>query len=74
MVYYQVMLHQQKYLFWTVGLTAIEADTELWRRLIKLTLIWKSKGTRKSIEFILKFIGAPIGLLTFNEYIKVMDQ
>jgi hypothetical protein len=38
----------------------------------KLTLIWKSKGTRKSIEFILKFIGAPIGL-TFNEYIYKGD-
>jgi hypothetical protein len=58
----------------TVGLTAIEADTELWRRLIlNSPWIWKSKGTRKSIEFILKFIGAPIGLLTFNEYIYKGD-
>jgi hypothetical protein len=62
MVYYQVMLHQQ-YLFWTYcWITAIEADTELWRRLIlNSPWIWKSKGTRKSIEFILKFIGAQLG-------------
>jgi hypothetical protein len=54
----------------SVGLTAVEADTELWRRLILNTpWIWKSKGARKSIEFLLRFIGAPQGLVQFNEYI-----
>lgn len=54
----------------SVGYTAAEADIELWRRLILNTpWIWKSKGTRKSIEFLLKFIGAPQGLVKFNEYI-----
>ena len=54
----------------TVGLTPVEADNELWRRLILNTpWIWKSKGARKSIEFLLKFIGAPLGLVQFNEYI-----
>ena len=54
----------------SVGLTAVEADTELWRRLILNTpWIWKSKGARKSVEFLLKFIGAPKGLFKFNEYI-----
>ena len=54
----------------TVGLTAVEADTELWRRLILNTpWLWKSKGARKSIEFLLRFIGAPMGLFTFNEYV-----
>ncbi len=54
----------------TVGYTAAEADIELWRRLILNTpWLWKSKGARKSIEFLLKFIGAPQGLVTFNEYI-----
>jgi hypothetical protein len=59
----------------TVGLTAIEADVELWRRLILNTpWLWKSKGARKSIEFILNFIGVPAGLVTFNEYIYKADS
>jgi len=54
----------------SVGLTAAEADIELWRRLIlNSPWIWKSKGARKSIEFLLRFIGAPRGLVKFNEYI-----
>lgn len=54
----------------SVGLTPVEADIELWRRLIlNSPWLWKSKGARKSIEFLLKFIGAPGGLVTFNEYI-----
>ena len=54
----------------TVGYTAAEADIELWRRLILNTpWLWKSKGARKSIEFLLKFIGVPQGLVQFNEYI-----
>jgi hypothetical protein len=54
----------------SVGLTPTEADIELWRRLILNTpWLWKSKGTRKSVEFLLKFIGAPEGLIQFNEYI-----
>lgn len=54
----------------SVGYTAAEADVELWRRLILNTpWLWKSKGARKSIEFLLKFIGAPQGLVKFNEYI-----
>ena len=53
-----------------VGLTPVEADIELWRRLIlNSPWLWKSKGARKSIEFLLKFIGVPLGLVTFNEYI-----
>jgi hypothetical protein len=54
----------------SVGLTAVQADIELWRRIILNTpWIWKSKGARKSVEFLLKFIGAPNGLVKFNEYI-----
>lgn len=54
----------------SVGYTAEEADIELWRRIILNTpWIWKSKGARKSIEFLLRFIGAPQGLVQFNEYI-----
>ena len=54
----------------SVGLTLVEADVELWRRIVlNSPWLWKSKGARKSIEFLLKFIGVPLGLVTFNEYI-----
>jgi hypothetical protein len=54
----------------SVGLTPVEADIELWRRLILNTpWLWKSKGARKSVEFLLNFIGIPKGLIEFNEYI-----
>lgn len=52
------------------GYTAAEAEIELWRRLILNTpWIWKSKGTRKVVEFFFNFIGTPNGLVAFNEYI-----
>jgi hypothetical protein len=57
-----------------VGLTDIEADVELWRRIIlNSPWIWKSKGARKSVEFLLKFIGTPKGLIEFNEYVYLAD-
>lgn len=57
------------------GLTDTEAEVELWRRIILNTpWLWKSKGTRKAIEFLFKFIGAPDGLITFNEYIYVAEN
>lgn len=57
------------------GLTAIEAEIEMWRRLI-LNSAWlfKSKGTRKAIEFLFKFIGAPEGLINLNEHVYVANQ
>lgn len=66
---------QSTYSGQTVGLTAVEADIELWRRIILNTpWIWKSKGARKSVEFLLRFIGAPQGLVKFNEYIYKADS
>jgi hypothetical protein len=54
----------------TVGLTPVQADIELWRRLILNTpWLWKSKGARKSVEFLLNFVGIPKGLVEFNEHI-----
>ncbi len=54
------------------GYTAVEAEVEMWRRIILNTpWLWKSKGARKSIEFLFKFIGAPDGLIEFNEFIYV---
>jgi hypothetical protein len=52
-----------------------EVDTELYRRLIlNIAWIWKSKGTRKAIEFLFRFIGAPEALVNFNEYIVIVDK
>lgn len=45
-------------------------DYEKWRLLILNSWwIWKSKGTRKAIEFLLKFSGIPNEIVDFNEYI-----
>lgn len=69
-----VKASQSTYSGHTVGLTPVEADIELWRRLIlNSPWIWKSKGTRKTIEFLLKFIGTPQGLVQFNEYVYTAD-
>jgi len=58
----------------SVGMTPVETDNELWRRLIlNSPWIWKSKGARKSIEFLVNFMGIPKGLITFNEYIYRAD-
>ena len=57
------------------GLTPIESEYEMWRRLILNTpYIWKSKGQRKVIEFLIKFIGAPTGLMEFNEHVYTVDR
>lgn len=57
------------------GLTPVEAELELWRRLI-LNSAWlfKSKGTRKAIEFLFKFINAPEGLINLNEHVYVAKE
>lgn len=47
-----------------------ELDIEAWRQLILNSwYIFSSKGTRKSIDFILKFMGVPSEIVEFNEYI-----
>lgn len=57
------------------GYSDFEAEIELWRRLVLNTpWLWKSKGTRKAIEFLLRFIGAPKNLITLNEYVYVADS
>lgn len=56
-------------------LTNVEEEYEIWRRLILNTpWLWKSKGTRKGIEFLIKFLGIPDGLILFNEHIYRVDQ
>ena len=36
--------------------------------------LFKSKGTRKAIEFLFRFIGAPEALVEFNEYVVLADN
>lgn len=57
------------------SLTLAESEVELWRRLImNSSWLFKSKGTRKAIEFILRFIGTPDGLIEFKEHLYVADR
>lgn len=45
-------------------------DFNFWRNLIINTpYIWRSKGTRKSVEFLIEYMGIPNGLIEFNEHV-----
>lgn len=59
----------------SVGMTPAELDVELYRRILMNTgYLFKSKGTRKSIEFLLTLLGAPEALIEFNEYVVLADK
>ena len=59
----------------TNSITPAELDIELWRRImINAFYLFKSKGTRKSIEFILKLVGLPDEVFDLNEYVYVADR
>jgi len=61
---------QSTYSGQSTGLSSQEAEIEMWRRLIiNSAWLFKSKGSRKSIEFFFKFLGIPKGLVDLNEYI-----
>jgi len=54
------------------GLTPAEIDIELWRRIfINAYYLWKSKGTRKSIEFILNLVGLPDSIFEIDETVYI---
>ena len=55
--------------------TPAELDADLYRRLIiNSAHLFKSKGTRKALEFIFKLVGAPEALIEFNEHVYVGAQ
>jgi len=55
--------------------TPDELNYQFYRNFIlNSAYLFKSKGTRKSIESLLKLIGAPEALIEFNETIYVADQ
>jgi len=60
----------------SIGFTPQEAEIEMWRRLIlNSSFLFKSKGSRKAIEFLMRFVGAPKGLIDLNEYVyKVKNK
>jgi hypothetical protein len=54
----------------SIGENLIESEYEFYRRLlVNLSYIFKSKGTKSSINFFLKFLGAPDPLIKIEEYI-----
>jgi hypothetical protein len=57
------------------ALTPTELNYAFYRNLIlNASYLFKSKGTRRSVEFMLRLIGAPDSLIEFNEYIYLADQ
>jgi hypothetical protein len=55
--------------------TIDELEFQYYRNLIlNSAFLFKSKGTRKSIEFLMKFIGAPEALVEFNENVYLADN
>lgn len=55
--------------------TPTELNYQFYRNLIlNSAYLFKSKGTRRSVEFLLRLIGAPDALIEFNEHIYLADQ
>lgn len=59
----------------SVNRTPDELNYQFYRNIIlNSSYLFKSKGTRRSIEFLLRMIGAPDFLVEFNEYIYLAEQ
>jgi len=55
--------------------TPTELNYAYYRNLImNASYLFKSKGTRRSVEFMLRLIGAPESLVEYNEHIYLADQ
>jgi hypothetical protein len=55
--------------------TPDELNYQYYRNLVlNSAYLFKSKGTRKSIEILMRLIGAPEALIDFNEYVYLADQ
>ena len=58
----------------TVNKTPTELDYQYYRNLIlNSAYLFKSKGTRRSVEALMRLIGAPDALIDFNETIYLAD-
>lgn len=59
----------------TFGYTVDELNYQYYRNLIlNSAYLYKSKGTRKAIDFLMQNIGAPEALIEFNENVYVADS
>lgn len=59
----------------SVKQTPDELNYQFYRNLcLNAAYLFKSKGTRKSIETLMRLIGAPEALVEFNEYVYVADS
>ena len=57
------------------SLTPTEINYAFYRNLIlNSAYLFKSKGTRRSVEFLMGLIGAPESLIEYNEHIYLADQ
>jgi hypothetical protein len=57
------------------AMTPTELNYAYYRNLImNAAYLFKSKGTRRSVEFMLRLIGAPDSLIEYNEHIYLADQ
>ena len=57
------------------ALTPTELNYAYYRNLIlNASYLFKSKGTRRSVEFLMRLIGAPDSLIEYSEYIYLADQ
>jgi hypothetical protein len=55
--------------------TPDQLNYQFYRNLVlNSAYLFKSKGTRKSIEILLRLIGAPEALVEFNEFVYLADQ
>jgi len=74
-VFGQKNVQKPNYTGVSAPLTPDELNYQYYRNLVlNSAYLFKSKGTRKSIEILLKLIGAPDALIDFNEYVYVADQ
>ncbi len=66
---------ESQYSGFAVNKTPDELNYQFYRNIIlNSAYLFKSKGTRRSIEFLLRMIGAPDALVEFNENIYMADQ
>jgi len=57
------------------ALTDNELNYQFYRNLILNSgYLYKSKGTRKAVEFVMRLVGAPDALVEFNENVYIADQ
>lgn len=65
----------RNYLGYSRPQTPAEVNFQFYRNLILNSgYLFRSKGTRRSIEFTLRLIGAPDFLIDFNEYVYLADS